>query len=141
MLLAGLQPAEWAVAVFLLLLGVPMIYSCYQVIRQTRIAPGVQGRVFSARRLVALSTPPLAYPIAGPLAEHVFEPALAPGGPLSGTLGRMVGTGEGRGIALLFAVLGCLLIWVVVRAWRNRQLRLLDDIPDFSDSGREPERS
>ena len=48
----------------------------------------------------------MAYVVAGPLADGVFEPLLRPGGSLSGSIGTLIGTGAGRGTALLIATLG-----------------------------------
>ena len=55
---------------------------------------------------------PVGYLLAGPLADHLLEPALMPGGALAGTLGWLVGTGPGAGMGLMFvgtAVLGSLM--------------------------------
>ena len=48
--------------------------------------------------------------IAGPIAEFVFEPLLAWDGILAGSVGRIIGTGPGRGIGLLFILVGFLII-------------------------------
>ncbi|MBF2059942.1 MAG: MFS transporter, partial [Fischerella thermalis M66_A2018_004] len=50
----------------------------------------------------------LAYLIAGPLADQVFEPLLTPTGLLAGSVGKFIGVGRGYGIALLFVVMGML---------------------------------
>ncbi|MFO8150791.1 MAG: hypothetical protein R6T93_10875, partial [Trueperaceae bacterium] len=71
---------------------------CSQAIWQNKTAPDVQGRVFAVRRMIAWSSMPLAYLVAGPLADHVFGPLLDEGGALVGSVGRIIGTGEGRGI-------------------------------------------
>lgn len=52
---------------FLVGASVPLINGCSQAIWQQRIAPELQGRVFSIRAMVAWSTAPLAYALAGPL--------------------------------------------------------------------------
>ena len=40
------------------------------------------------------------FAVAGPLADHVFEPAMMPGGALESTFGPLIGTGTGTGMAL-----------------------------------------
>ena len=68
----------------------------------------MQGRVFSARMLIAWMTNPIAPLIAGTLADYVLEPAMrAPSG-LSSAFGWLVQPGPGAGMALLifFSALG-----------------------------------
>lgn len=79
-----------------------------QAIWQSKVAPAVQGRVFAVRSMLALVSLPLAYLIAGPLADQVFEPLLTPTGLLAGSVGKFIGVGRGYGIALLFVVMGML---------------------------------
>lgn len=102
-----------------------------QAIWQSKVAPGLQGRVFSLRRMVVTSTLPLAYLIGGPLADRVFEPALAPGGALAASAGALIGVGEGRGIALMILLLGVWMIALVTLIHRFGPLRRVeDDLPD-----------
>jgi hypothetical protein len=83
------------------------------------------------RRMIGWSTLPLAYLCAGPLADRVFEPLLAPGGRLAGSVGRLIGVGKGRGIALLLVVLGFFVLLTVLVALRNPRLRRLEEeLPD-----------
>jgi len=54
---------------------------------QSTVAPDVQGWVFSIRRLIAFSITPLAYALAGPLAERFIEPWMSCAGLLSPLFG------------------------------------------------------
>jgi hypothetical protein len=82
--------------------------------------------------MIAQSTAPLGYLIAGPLADHVFEPLLAPNGPLAGNIGRVIGVGTGRGIGLLSIVIGILAILSAVAGCFYPRLRLVEDeLPDW----------
>jgi hypothetical protein len=47
-----------------------------QAIWQAKVAPDVQGRVFSARRMIAWSVGPITPILAGLLADYVTEPAM-----------------------------------------------------------------
>jgi MFS family permease len=132
-LLGGLRPSAplIAVAAFLFFFGLPIINGCYQTIMQSKVAPEVQGRVFAVNGMIAWSSMPLAYLVAGPLTDHIFEPLLAAGGPLTGSIGRLVGIGPGRGIGLLFIVLGILIVLAVAGGYRYPRLRLVEDeLPD-----------
>jgi hypothetical protein len=81
--------------------------------------------------MVSMSTLPLALLVAGPLADRVFEPLMRVGGPLAGSVGRLIGTGHGRGIALLFMALGLFMLVTVAVALRTPALRDLEDtLPD-----------
>jgi MFS family permease len=98
----------WAVGMFVLAFASPFINGSNQAIWQAKVAPDVQGRVFSARVFIAWLVMPVAQLIAGPLADRVLEPAMAKGGVLAHSLGWIVGTGDGAGIALLFVSAGVL---------------------------------
>jgi len=99
-----------SIAAFLFLFTGPFVTGCVQTVWQRKVAPGIQGRVFAVRRMIVLAAPPVASLLAGPLADRVFEPLLVPGGALAGSVGQFVGTGPGRGTALLFVLLGVLSI-------------------------------
>ncbi|HWN40789.1 MAG TPA: MFS transporter [Thermoanaerobaculia bacterium] len=131
--LSGLRPSATliAAAAFIFLFCFPIIAGSATAIWQSKIPADLQGRVFAVQRLVAWSTLPLAYLVAGPLADHVFEPLLAPGGRLAGSVGQVIGVGPGRGIALIFMVLGILILGVLAIGYRNPRLRNLEEeIPD-----------
>src|SRR5690606_17237378 len=96
----------WVVGIFLGAFFSPIINGSNQAIWQAKVAPDVQGRVLSARRLIAWCMSPLTLLIAGPLADRVLEPAMQSGGALAGTFGGLVGTGPGAGMALLMVVSG-----------------------------------
>ncbi len=101
----------WAVSAFAFSFFIPVINGSNQAIWQSKVPPDIQGRVFSIRMLIAWFVSPLARLVAGPLADQVFEPAMAVGGNLAGAFGWLVGTGPGSGMALIliFAGLGAML--------------------------------
>ena len=130
---AGFPPNVFilAVAVFGYFLGVPVVNGCSQAIWQSKTAPDVQGRVFAVRRMIAWSSLPLAYLLAGPLADRVFEPLLASDGALASSVGRIIGTGPGRGIGLLYILLGCVGLTATAVAYLYPRLRHVEsELPD-----------
>jgi DHA3 family macrolide efflux protein-like MFS transporter len=110
----------------------PLSNGASQAIWQAKVPPDVQGRVFSARRLIAWSTGPITPVLAGLLADYVTGPAMQPKGALSGVFGWLVGTGPGAGMALQFAIGGVLylLIVMVVLFFVPVVRNLEDSIPD-----------
>lgn len=133
LLVGGWQPSVPLVgaAAFVFLFAVPFINGSSQAIWQAKVPPGLQGRVFAVRRMVAMSSMPAAYFLAGPLADRVFEPLLAPGGALSGSVGAVIGIGPGRGIGFLFVLLGLLVVCGLAFAATYPRLRQVEDeLPD-----------
>lgn len=134
---AGLHPNVWLIGLSsaLFLFTLPTLSSCSHTIWQSKVPPDLQGRVFAVRRMMLVLAAPLASLLAGVLADGTFEPWLASGGPLADTVGRVVGTGPGRGIAFLFMALGVLLVAEALVAWQYPSLRNLEDeLPEAATS-------
>jgi hypothetical protein len=96
----------WAASAFIGSSLGPIINGSNQAIWQSKVAPDVQGRVFSIRRLIAWVTTPLAQLLAIPLTDSWLEPAMHEGGSLADNFSWLVGSGPGAGIALLFVFTG-----------------------------------
>jgi MFS family permease len=111
---------------FVFLFGLAGMIAEEQAVWQVRVPVAVQGRVFALRRAITWGSLPVSYALAGPLADHVFTPAMSPGGALAGWLGPVMGLGPGRGIALLFICGGIAKGAVVLSGARDRKLRNLD---------------
>ncbi|HVR33617.1 MAG TPA: MFS transporter [Acidimicrobiia bacterium] len=133
LIVAGLRPDPViAVAGAVMLMGVvPIVNGTSQTLWQTKIAPAIQGRVFSTRRMVAQIATPIAFVSAGPLADNVFEPLLMPDGALADSLGQIWDTGTGRGSALAISCVGVAIIVIAAVAWMTPSIRNIErDIPD-----------
>lgn len=131
--ITGLLPSVpfVAAASFGVLFTAPIINGCSQAIWQSKTPPHLQGRVFAVRQVIAWSSLPLAYLIAGPLADKVLEPLLATDGLLAGTVGEIIGVGPGRGMGLLFIIAGLFATLTAIGAFWSPRLRLLEDeLPD-----------
>jgi MFS family permease len=134
------SPTLIACAVFCMSFLIPIINGCSQTIWQSKVPIELQGRVFAVRRMIGLSAVPLAFLLAGPLADRVFEP-LAASGALREQFGRFFG--PGRGIGLMFVLTGLLTVAAQIRGCFYRPLRHLEvDLPDTDsdvtlDCGRE----
>lgn len=127
------NPVLLGIGAFFAFIGSPITSACSQVIWQRKTAPDIQGRVFCYRRVIAFSTIPIAYALAGPLADLVFNPLLVEGGKLAGSLGRIIGVGTGRGIGLMYILLGALLLVATAFAYSYARLRNVEqELPDMS---------
>lgn len=125
----------WALGMFCSSFFLPILNGSNQAIWQAKVAPDVQGRVFSVRRLIAQISAPLAMLAAGPLADFVFEPAMQPGGALAASLGGVFGTGPGAGMSVMMLLAGVVGVVVgvggyLVPAIRNAETRLPDHVAD-----------
>jgi MFS family permease len=120
----GIQPNLILVAggAFIAHVTLPVIGGCGQAIWQVSVPAELQGRVFAIRQAIERAAIPVAYVLAGPLADGIFKPALASGGPATG-LGTLLGTRNAAGIALMFVAMGLIQIVVAataIRVWRRR---------------------
>jgi predicted MFS family arabinose efflux permease len=95
-------PLAWSISGFLSELSIPFMVSPYFALWQVVVPPDVQGKVFSVREMVQVSSQPIGYLIGGLLADLVFEPAMQPGGMFTRSFGWLVGSGAGAGMSAMF---------------------------------------
>lgn len=132
-MLMGLQPDFWLIAVgaFGAHITIAVVFGSNQALWQTKVEPENQGRVFAAQQMIASVASPLAYLLAGPLAEKIFEPWMTSGGAFSLKLNSMIGSGPGRGIGLMFILMGLVKITVSILGCLNPRVRRIEDeLPD-----------
>lgn len=131
--LMGLRPslALITAGAFGLLFALPFSNGSSQALWQAKVPPDIQGRVFAIRRMIAWSTIPLAYLLAGPLADRVFNPLMREGGPLAASVGSLIGVGPGRGAGLLLILAGFLISLVSIAGLLHPRIRRVDlELPD-----------
>lgn len=126
---AAVVPA--AAGMFALMLLIPVVNGTSTTLWQMKVDLDMQGRVFALRRMMAMIATPASYLLAGPLADNVFEPLMS--GPLAGSVGKVIGVGDGRGIGLLFIVMGLLLVLTMAVAYAIPRIRNLEvELPDVA---------
>lgn len=83
-------------------------------------------------RLVAGITAPISMAVAGPLADQVFEPAMAPSHSWMGKFfGDIFGLGPGAGMSILISICGILIALVGIGAYHIRPSREVETlVPD-----------
>jgi hypothetical protein len=121
--LAGLFPSVEMITFggFLVCLSVSVVMTCSQSIWQSKVAPSVQGRVFSVRYMVACAALPLAYATAGPLAEFAFD----------GGGGNPGSRFSQEGVRLMLLCAAIVNVIAIVWAYLNPRIRLLEsELPD-----------
>jgi hypothetical protein len=132
-LLIGLRPVFWitALGAFGAHLTIAVVFGSNRAIWQSKTPPDLQGRVFGLQEALAGAARPLAYLLAGPLAERVFDPLFVEGGALAVQLGPVWGVGPGRGIGFLFGLMGLAKIAITVVALSSPRVRRVEtELPD-----------
>jgi len=132
---AGVSPGlGWILGgIMLIHLAHPVAGSLSQAIWQSKVPVEIQGRVFAVRQVLSIAAAPVAYLLAGRLADDVFEPFMSGGSGLARLAANVVGSGAGRGIGLMFVILGALVLGAVVVAWNAAAIRTLDvAVPDIA---------
>ena len=131
--LIGAQPTTAYVAggLFAYALTLALSNSCYTSLVQVKVPHHLHGRVFSINQMIAFSTMPIGFLLAGPLSDRVFEPLLEHTGALAGSIGALIGTGPGRGMGLLVIIIGVLTVLITAAGYLYPPLWNLErDIPD-----------
>lgn len=130
----------WMTGLVLAALAGPLINASNQAIWQSKVAPDLQGRVFSARRLIAWFTNPISPIIGGTLSDFVLEPAMRSPSALTSAFGWLVGTGPGAGMGLLIVICSLLMALTGIVGYFIPAVRNAEDLlPDHDQSTAQPE--
>ena len=108
----------WIPAVLLSGIFVPIVNASNQAIWQAKVAPDLQGRVFSARRLIAWFTNPISPIIGGTLSDFVLEPTMKnQANSFARFFGPIFGSGPGSGMSLLIFICGFAILLVGITGY------------------------
>jgi amino acid adenylation domain-containing protein len=108
----------------------------WQSIIQAKVPFKLQGRVIATIMMIAMLTMPLGFLLWGWLADNFFEVWLQADGLLAGSVGQIIGVGNGRGTALLLISAGLFLFVWGIAAFFYRPLRCMEDrLPDAIPEG------
>ncbi|GAA3123653.1 MFS transporter [Streptosporangium carneum] len=134
--LHSLAPSPWLIAVVApaFLFTLPFVQGTAMTVLQLKTEPAALGRVLSTVRTLTQTATVLAYLLAGPLVDRVLEPAMARDGALASSLGAVIGTGRGRGVAAVFLMAGLALLVLAPLLYLQPRLRGVEtELPDAED--------
>jgi hypothetical protein len=78
----------------------------------------------------------VAYLLGGTLADNIFEPWMVEGGALAEILGPVIGVGPGRGMGLMFVLMGLLSTLSALSAFALPRIRRVElELPDMVEDG------
>ncbi|WP_327091142.1 amino acid adenylation domain-containing protein [Nonomuraea sp. NBC_01738] len=131
--ITGLRPSLPLIAfgLFGMGFGLALSQGVYTTIVQIKVPQRFHGRVVSINQAISWAAFPLGFGVLTPLAGSTLEPLMRQEGALAGTLGTLIGTGPGRGLALAYLLCGVGLAVAAAIGLRTRVLSGLDtDLPD-----------
>jgi len=111
---------------FLFFTALPFINTCADVLIRIRIPNEVQGRAWGMISFLTQAGYGVAYAVCGVLADQIFRPLLMKDGILAGSVGRVIGTGEGRGIGFMLVIAGVLMFAVAFIFGTGKTIREME---------------
>jgi MFS transporter, DHA3 family, multidrug efflux protein len=113
------------IGMFIYLAVVPYIEAAEHTVVQKVVPLERQGRVFGFAQSVEQAASPMTAFLISPLAQFVFIPFMSVGGLGAEIIGEWFGTGQARGIALVFTTTGVIGLIATFLAFRSRPYKLL----------------
>ena len=113
----------------IVMIPLPVINALFMSIIQRKVAPDVQGRVFSVLSQMSMLLTPISYLLIGPLADKVFEPAIGAAG--WSTVAPFVGDSQGAGMGLLITCAGFFTLIITLAVYSIPAMRNIETaLPD-----------
>lgn len=119
------------VAGFLFFAMIPFANVSMDYLIRTNIDNSAQGRAWALIGVITQFGYVAAYALAGLMADYLFTPLLVEGGALAGSVGRIIGTGSGRGTGFLIIVAGIVLSVVSIVLYNMKSVRKLEHKGDL----------
>ncbi|MPM56697.1 hypothetical protein SDC9_103506 [bioreactor metagenome] len=116
-----------SIAGFLFFATLPFANTSLDVLIRKNIVNELQGRAWGLIGFITQFGYVLAYASVGFLSDSVFTPMLVENGSLSNTVGKIIGTGPGRGTAFLIIIAGFLLCLTALILYSIKSIRKLED--------------
>lgn len=112
----------WCIGSLAASVPIPFISAGQNVIMYNSIPKDMQGRVFAVRNAVQYCTIPVGILLGGYLADYVFEPFMMSDSVYAEYLQRLVGTGAGSGMAVMFLCTGVLGFLTCIIWYKNKDI-------------------
>lgn len=96
----------WATIMFLCCLGIPFYFTYETAIIRETVPVEKQGRIFAAKGMLSQILMPVGYLVGALLADKLFEPMMKGSGVAQELFSKLVGTGAGSGMGLIFVISG-----------------------------------
>ncbi|MBP2653462.1 MAG: mef [Firmicutes bacterium] len=93
---------------------------------RTNIENELQGRAWGLIGLISQLGFVAAYAVSGVLADYIFTPLLLDGGVLAGSVGKIIGTGSGRGTGFLIIIAGIVLCVTAAILYNIKSIKKLE---------------
>lgn len=120
------NPVLWCIVVFIGCFGMPFYFTYESAIMRLSVPIEMQGRIFALKEMITQVLAPIGYLLGALLADYIFEPFMQTGGSLKKVFEKIVGTGPGSGMGLLFVIAGIVGIIMTLVFYNNRYIKLLD---------------
>nr|WP_315118331.1 MFS transporter [uncultured Clostridium sp.] len=116
---------------FLFFAMLPFANTSLDFLIRTNIENNLQGRAWGLIGVISQLGYIAAYALSGVLADYVFTPLLLDGGMLAHSVGKIIGTGSGRGAGFLILIAGILLCVTSVILYHIKSVRRLENGGDL----------
>ena len=121
---------EWwllyVVGIYAYMTLIPAVEAAEQTILQRVVPFKRQGRVFGFAQAMESAASPISAFMIGPIAQYVLIPYMR-STEGKATWGWLLGSGQARGIALVFVIASVLMLTLVLFVFRSRSYHLLSD--------------
>ena len=114
------------IPLFLFFFTLPFINTGLDVLIRKNVENNMQGRVWSIGFFISQFGLVIALCISGFLADYLFNPLFQANGLFASTIGRIIGTGQGRGIGFMFILAGIMVLVTAIIIGKVKLIRELD---------------
>lgn len=131
--LIGINENLFLIAIFgfMMFVFMPAVQIGAEVLIRKNLANEVQGRAFGLISFITQMGYIFAYILSGVLSDYVFEPFMRGNSFLAMKIGAVIGSGAGRGNALLIVIAGIIMAIVGIVVSRLKSVKTLEE-EDFS---------
>jgi len=126
--LMGIKENLFLIAVFgfMMFVFMPAVQIGAEVLIRKNLVNEVQGRAFGLISFITQMGYIFAYILSGALSDYVFEPFMCGSSLFAIKIGKVIGAGEGRGIALLILIAGMVLAIVGIAVSGLKSVKTLE---------------